>query len=97
MELIQQDDFFDVSVLDAIRFSWEDYEKRMDTLISYAYVSNPHYGEPMRNTNMEDWFIVEYPIRAHVAKMDSNKDGNLLDSALSYILDFFNWPCPSEV
>ena len=33
MELIQQDEFFDVIVSDAIGFSGEDYEKRVDTLI----------------------------------------------------------------
>ena len=83
MELIQQDDLFDVSVLDAIRFSGEDYEKRVDAIISSDYVNKPQDGKKTRNTTMEDCFIVEDPIRAHVDTMDANLDGNLLNSALS--------------
>ena len=41
MELIQQYEFFDVSALDAIRFSGEDYEKRVDALIFSVYVNKP--------------------------------------------------------
>ena len=44
IELIHQNEFFGVSALDAIKFSREDYEKRVDALISYAYVSNNQYG-----------------------------------------------------
>ena len=79
MEIIHQDEFFDVSVLDAIRFSGEEYEKRVDALISSAHVSNPQGGGTMRNTTMDDWLIMEDPIHAHMATMDDNLDGNLLD------------------
>ena len=44
MELIQKDDFFDVSALDVIRFLGENDKKRMEALISYAHVRNPRYG-----------------------------------------------------
>ena len=54
MELIQQDTFFDVSALDAIRFSGEDCDKCVDALIYSVYVRNPHYGETMSNTIMQD-------------------------------------------
>ena len=88
MELIQQGGFFDVSVLDAIRFSGEDYEKRVDALIPSAYVINTQDEETIRNTTMDYWLILEYPICAHVATMDAYLDENLLGSALSDRLEF---------
>ena len=57
-EIIQQDEFFDVSILDAIRFCGEDYEKRVDALLYSEYVSNPQDGETIGNTTMEYWLIV---------------------------------------
>ena len=88
MELIQQDEFFDVSDLDVIRFSREDHENRMDALISSAYVINPQDWETMRNSTMQDWLIAEDPIRAKVAAMDKNLDENIFDLALSDRLEF---------
>ena len=52
MDIIQQDDFFDIIALDSVRFSGEDYEKRVDALIYSAYVSNLQDGETMSNTTM---------------------------------------------
>ena len=60
----------------------------MDALIYFAYVSNPQYGETMKNTTMEDWFIVKDPIRAYVDEMGPNLDGNVLDLELSDRLEF---------
>ena len=42
----------------------------------------------MSNTTIQDWLIAEDPIHAHVATMDANLDGKLLDSALSDRLEF---------
>ena len=82
MELMQQDELFDFSALDTIEFYGNDYEKCVDALIFYAYVSNPQVRETMKNNTMKDWLILGDPICAQVAVMDANLYGNLLGLAL---------------
>ena len=43
LELINEDDFANVSSLDSIRFSVEDYETRVDAIISSAYIRDSQY------------------------------------------------------
>ena len=42
--IIEEDDYFDVSGINAIRLSAENYEKFINTVISSAYVSTPGPG-----------------------------------------------------
>ena len=44
VQIIEEDDYFDVSGIYAIRISAENYEKCIDTVISSAYVSTPGPG-----------------------------------------------------
>ena len=44
MDIIHQNNFFDISALDFIRFSGEDYEKSVNSLIPSSYVRNPQDG-----------------------------------------------------
>ena len=72
LELIKEDDFANVSSLDSIRFSGEDYETRVDAIISSAYVRNPKDDVTTIQYHMQDLLIDDEPIRAHVASIDSN-------------------------
>ena len=72
----------------SIIFSVEDYETRVDAIISLAYVSNPQDDVTTVQHHIQDLLISDDPIRAHVASIDSNLDGVLLDSALSSRLEF---------
>ena len=44
IDIIHQNNFFDISALDFIIFSGEDYEKSVNYLIPYSYVRNPQDG-----------------------------------------------------
>ena len=88
LELIKKDDFSNVSSLDSIRFSGEDYETRVNAIISSDYISNPQVDVTTIRHYMQDLLINDDPIRAHVASIDSNLDGALLDSALLSRLKF---------
>ena len=74
--------------MDSIRFSGEDYETRVDAIISSAYVNNPQDDVTTIQHHIQDLLIADDPIRAHVASIDSNLDGALLDSALLSRLEF---------
>ena len=74
--------------MDSIRFSGEDYETRVNSIISSAYVSNPQDDVTTVQHHIQDLLIADDPIRAHVASIDSNLDGAVLDSALSSRLEF---------
>ena len=43
LEHIKEDEFANVSSLDSIRFSGEDYETRVDAIISSAYIRDSQY------------------------------------------------------
>ena len=51
-------------------------------------ISNPQDDVTPVQHHMQDLLIADDPIRAHVASIDSNLDGALLDSALSSRLKF---------
>ena len=88
LEHIKEDEFANVSSLDSIIFSGEDYETRVDEIISSACISNPQDGVTTVQHHIQNLLIADDPIRAHVASIDSNLDGSLLDSALSRRLEF---------
>ena len=88
LDLINEDDFANVSSLDSIIFSGEDYETCVDEIISSDFISNPHDNMTTEQHHMQDLLIFDDPIRAHVASIDSNLDGALLDSALLSRLEF---------
>ena len=74
--------------MDSIRFSGEDYETRVNAIISSACISNPQDDGTTVQHHMQDLLIVDDPIRAHVTSIDSNLDEALLDSALLSRLEF---------
>ena len=74
--------------MDSIRLSGEDYETRVDAIISLAYISDSQDDVTTEQHHMQDLLIADNPIRAHAASIDSNLDGALLDSALSSRLEF---------
>ena len=62
--------------------SGETYDKCIDTVISYAYVSTPE-GEMPDNFYIQDWQLGTDGVRAGVVATDARLDGILLDAALS--------------
>ena len=67
LELIKEDYFDNVSSLDSIIFSGEDYETRVNAIISSTYVRNPQDNVTRIQHYMQDLLIADEPIRAHVA------------------------------
>ena len=74
--------------MDSIKFSLADYETHVNAIISSAYISDPQDNVTTEQHHMQDFLIADDPIRAHVASIDSNLDGAVLDSALSSRLEF---------
>ena len=87
VQIVDENDYCDVSGTKAIRISGERYEKCIDAVIASAYVSTPERGMP-------DDFYIQYlqlgtdGVRAGVAATDARLDGILLDAALSDRLEF---------
>ena len=88
VQIIEEDDYFDVSGIYAIRISAENYEKCIDTVISSAYVSTPGPGDMAHDFNIQDWQLGTDSVRAGVAATDARLDGMLLYAALSDIMEF---------
>ena len=88
VQIIEEDDYFDVSGIDDIRLSADNYEKCINTLISYAYVGTPGPGEMADDFNIQDWQLVTDGVRAGVAATDAQLDGKLLDAVLSDRMEF---------
>ena len=74
--------------MEAIGVSKEKYESHIDTLIYSAYTSIPEPGDVTDSHRVQDWLLVEYGIRAHVASTDARLDENLLDCSLSDRIEF---------
>ena len=55
VQIIEEDDYFDVSGTYAIRLSAKNYKKCIDTVISSAYISTPGIGEMDDDFNIQDW------------------------------------------
>ena len=83
VQIIEEDDYFDVSGINAIRLSAENYKKCIDTVISSAYVSTPGPGEMADDFNIQYSQLGSDSVRADVAVTDARLDEKLLDAALS--------------
>ena len=83
VQILEENDYFVVSGINAIRISAENYEKCIDGIISSAYVSTPGPGEMDDNFNIQDWQLGTDIVRAGMASTDARLDGKLLDAALS--------------
>ena len=91
VKIIEEDHYFDVSGIYAIRISAENYEKCIDTVISSAYVSTPGPGKMAHYFNIQDWQLDTEGVHAGLAATDARLDGMLLDAALSNRMEFFKF------
>ena len=82
MQIEDENDYCDVSGIEAIRISGERYDKCIDSVISSAYVSTSEGGIP-DDFYIQDWQLGTDGVRAGVAATDARLDGILLDAALS--------------
>ena len=88
VEIIEENDYFGMSSMEAIRVYKEKYEAHIDTLISSAYTSIPEPGDVTDSHRVQDWLLVEDGICANVASTDARLDEKLLDCALSDRIEF---------
>ena len=70
-QIIEEDEYFDVSGIYAIRLSAENYEKCIDTVISSGYVSTPGPGEMAYDFNIQDWQLGTDSVQAGVAAINA--------------------------
>ena len=71
VQIIEENDYFNVSGIDAIMISAENYEKYIDAVISSAYVSTPGPVEMSDDFSIQDWQLGADGVRAGVAATDA--------------------------
>ena len=89
VQIVDENDYCDVSGIEAIMISGERYDKCTDAVISSTYVNTPE-GEMPDDFYIQDWQLGTDGVRAGVAATDARLDGTLLDAALSDRLEFLN-------
>ena len=88
VQILEENDYFFVSGINAIRISAENYEKCINAVISSDYVSTPGPGEMADDFNIQDWQLGTDGVSAGVAATDAQLDGKLLYAAMSDQMEF---------
>ena len=87
VQIVDKNDYFDVSGIEAFRISGERYDKCINAVISSAYVNTPE-GKMPDDFYIQDWQPGTGGVRSGLAANDARMNGTLLDAALSDRLEF---------
>ena len=77
VQIIEEDDYFDVTGIDDIGLSAENHDKCIDVVISAAYVSTPGPGQMADDFNIQDSQLGTDSMHAGVAATDARLNGKL--------------------